>query len=75
VLPTDIDSVDDIKLWIAADEVRREGHDKFNDKIEKRVYSLEKRISAVERRIMWISGASAAFGSILGQNLPSLFGG
>ena len=78
-----IENLEDVKLWISAHDGRIDAwwstQHKWNDKIEAAISGLVSRMTALEKRVMLISGASAAFGSILGAIagvfLKSLFSG
>jgi len=71
--PEKIETVDDIRLWITDHDARIDvwWHDQheWNKSTEYKMHSLVERLTAVEKRVMWLSGAAAAVGSIIGALL------
>ncbi len=76
-----IETVNDMKLWIAAHDARIdaywEAQHRWNDKMELKLHALGLRLGAVEKRVMWIAGAcagaGAGVGSVLGVLLSKIF--
>lgn len=70
--PEKIETLEDVRLWIAdhdgrIDQLWQQQH-RINDR-------TESRVSALERRVIFWAGAAAAAGSILGPLLGRLVGG
>ncbi len=65
-MPDRIEDLDDVKRWIAANDARAEERWKRQQDNNDRAEAFGHRLSACERKVMWISGAAAAFGAILG---------
>ena len=72
VRPSRVDSMDDIKTWIADHDGRIdawwEAQHALNDE-------LEERITKNEKRLIWLMASAAAGGGVAGQIIATLFGG
>ena len=75
--PTRIETIDDIKTWIADHDGRIdaywEAQFKLNDKIEGKFGSLYNRLEALEKRVMWFAGVAAGVGSVIGGLLTRVW--
>ena len=68
--PEDIESVEDIKLWIAdhaarCDE-RTKQQGKLNGQLEDQLCMHDKRITSAEKKMWIVAGFAAALGSTVG---------
>lgn len=68
--PNRIESIEDIKIWIADHDGRIDAwwvqQHSWNKSMEGNTRSCETRLTALEKKVMYFSGASAAFGSVIG---------
>jgi len=86
--PTKLDTIDDIKMWIADHDGRIdaywEAQFKLNDKTEGKFVTFGDntegkfaayglRLAAVERRVMWFAGVAAGIGSVVGGLLTKVW--
>ena len=68
-------TMEDVILWIAsfqsANDERWKYQESFNQRLQTRVHDdlkeIESRLSSLERKIMWLTGAAAAAGGLLGH--------
>ncbi len=72
-------NLEDVKAWIAEHDGRIDAYWKaqhrLNDRTEARFAAFGLRLEAVERRVLWISGAAATLGGVLGGLLPKVWTG
>lgn len=68
--PERIESIEDIKIWIADHDGRIdawwEQQHGWNRVMEADSRNRDTRLTALEKKVMYFSGASAAFGSVIG---------
>ena len=72
-MPRRVESLNDVKLWIAANDARIDAQwhfqNSWNRDIEKKLYSFGLRLGGLEKRVAWIAGACSAGGGIIGALL------
>lgn len=68
--PKRVESLNDVKMWIAANDARIDAfwdqQHKWNDTVDKKFYSFRLRLEAVEKRVVWIAGIASGLGSTMG---------
>jgi len=68
--------LDEVKLWIAEHDGRInaywETQHTWNERVDSRHQDLYSRISALEKKVMWVAGAAAVLGSLLGTLIPKI---
>ena len=74
--PKRIESLNDVKMWIAANDARIDAfwdqQHKWNDTADKKFYNFRLRLEAVEKRVVWIAGIASGLGSTMGFLLSKL---
>lgn len=76
--PTRLESLDDVRLWIADHDGRIDqlwsSQLKWNDKIDLSFLDVNRRLTSLEKRVIYMAGAAAGVGSVAGAVLPYLVG-
>jgi hypothetical protein len=81
--PTRIETLDDVRQWIADNDGRMdaywEAQRSFNKRIEGEVKArdalIELRLTAVERRVIYLSGLAAGVGGLIGTLVSGVLTG
>jgi len=74
----EIETLEDVKLWIADNDARNGERWKqqggTNKRVDIRLADGERRLTSIEKRVMWFAGAMALAGAIGGTVVASLIG-
>lgn len=74
-----IETIEDAREWIAAHDAKIDAlwdeQRRFNEGTTRKFSDAFRRLSALEHRVMWLAGAAAAGGAVLGALIPRFFGG
>jgi len=77
--PNDLDTVEDIKLWIAGYAARADEREKALDaaiyRLEARLAAHDGRLSGLEKRVIWLTSLAAGGGGIAGSIISNMVGG
>ena len=77
--PERVDTLDDVKVWIADHDgyitAWWQQQREWNDRVDRKISSVNTRLTSVEKRIIYVAGAASAFGSGLGYLILRLAGG
>ena len=71
--PTRVQSLEDVIVWVIDHDSRIdvwwEQQHVWNARMEQKMDRISLRLTALEKRVMWLSGAAAAIGALIGNLL------
>lgn len=77
--PERVDSLEDVKVWIADHDGTTmawwQAQREWNQRVDRKIADLNVRLTAAERRLIYVAGAASALGGSVGAAILRVLGG